>query len=129
MKKANKKILFVLTVLLICICSLTMLSAYAADDCDEHDDVEYIFENLPEHVINAILGKDDGFIGIAPYNLLCLVMNHTKQIGAVEQWQHYYYATDPKCKVTISYVEYCTRTGCDYFWVTDQIIYRTACHG
>ena len=128
MKKINKKILFILAVLLISMFSLAMIPAYAVDDCDEHDDVEYIFENLPDHVIKAILGEEDGFIGIAPYNLLCLISNHIKQEGSVNQYEHYYYSEDPKCKVTFSTVEYCTRSGCDYFWVTGQTIYRTGCH-
>jgi len=60
-------------------------------------------------------------------NVLC-VFGHSKATGGIKTIEHNYYSTAPRCKETISDIEYCTRSGCDYFVTLGQIIFRVSCH-
>ena len=131
MKKANKKILFVLTMAIISTMLLTSLQAYdAAGDKCICDDIEYTYKDMTEEkavqIVHSMLGKPED--PPAPrWNLLCL-FGHDIKTGTITLTEHNYYTTAPRCRVTISDVEYCNRSGCDYFAVIKQYIYREVCH-
>ena len=61
-------------------------------------------------------------------NLLCALVGHSKATGEITTIEHNYYSTAPKCRETISKIEYCTRSDCDYYVVTSQTINRLTCH-
>ena len=135
MKKLNKKILFVLLVVIMSVTQIIPLQAYDIDkienkcccgtDCAH---TEYTYENIPddiaERIIKSMSGEDEpGSRG----NFFCL-FGHDKQTGTIKLTEHNYYTTAPKCRETCSSVEYCVRSGCDYYVVTGQSFIRIGCH-
>lgn len=129
MRKTSKKILLTLIMVLITTVVLTTLHANAVSSTTL-DGIEYSSNDIPaaklDQIIKQMYGVSDD-IRVAPYNLLC-IFGHSKTTGAVITTEHNYYTANPKCKVTNTYVEYCTRSGCDYFVVTGESTSRTGCH-
>ena len=132
MKKANKKIIFILVMAMIGTFSLTMFQVAATDGGLERKCVcctvlEYDYDGMDaekaEQIVNLMLGKATPQRG----NILC-IFGHDKRTGTVRVTEHYYYATSPKCREVSSNVEYCARSGCDYYVVTGQSILRLYCH-
>jgi len=128
MKRVNKKILFILIMSLVCMTALTMMHTYAVDEDIEE---EITYENIPDDKAAIILKELYGIeldVPMLPINLLCVLTNHIKDYGSVTQYEHNYFADNPHCRVTTTYVEYCTRSGCDYFAINDRYTGRTSCH-
>lgn len=129
MKKTSKKILLALVMALITTVTLTTLQANAVSNTTLNG-IEYSSDNIPaeklDNIVKAMYGVSDD-ITVVPYNLLC-IFGHSKTTGAVKTTEHNYYTAAPKCKITYTDVEYCTRSGCDYFVVTGESTSRTSCH-
>ena len=130
MKRLNKKIAFVLAMVMIGTLSLTMFQVSATANVEEKcicPAVEYTYEGMDaskaEQIVNLMMGNAVPQRG----NIFC-IFGHDKKTGTITLTEHYYYSTDPKCKKTTSSVEYCTRDGCDYYVVTGQSINRVPCH-
>jgi len=130
MIKKNKKLIFVLAIILLITTSLTVF----AYDGHEHDDgcgceyTEYIYKDITEEkaqpIVNFLLGHEDP---PTRFNLLC-IFGHSIKNAAIILTEHNYYATQPKCKQSTTIVEYCTRDGCDYFKILDEYSCPIYCH-
>ena len=138
MKKATKKITFILAMAIICTALISALPAYGAIDdkktqCGEncaHDhSIEIEYKDIPaeksEMIVKSILGVPNENPGRG--NIFC-IFGHDKQTGTVTVTEHNYYPTTPKCRRTMSFIEYCVRSGCDYYVVTGQSVTREYCH-
>ena len=114
---------------MIGIISLAVFQVTAADLDEKHicPSVEYTYDGMDadkaERIVNLMLGKEVPQRG----NIFC-IFGHDKQTGTIKLTEHYYYSTSPKCKVTYSYIEYCVRSGCDYYVVTGQSTGVEFCH-
>ena len=126
--KKNKKVLFILAISIISATMLTVLQTTAVSD-SKIGRIEYSSEDIPkeklEQIVKAIYGVDGETE--PSRNLLC-IFGHNKATGTITTTEHYYYSTYPRCKETNTRVEYCTRSGCDYFTTTGQTINRVGCH-
>jgi hypothetical protein len=129
MKKTNKKILFVVFILIASAISLMILQVNALS-LIVTDDISYSYEGMSaekaEQIVRVISETPDKIL-IQPFNILCL-FGHSIQTGTILQTEHNYYSTAPRCKETTYFVEYCTRSDCDYFKITGESINRTGCH-
>jgi len=129
MKKKNKKGLFVLAIAIISMVAMITLQANAVSSA-KLDGIEYsskdISEEKLEQIAKAIYGVYDG-TPITSHNILC-IFGHSTQTGTIQTTEHNYYTTVPKCKETLTRIEYCTRNNCDYFVTNGQIVNRVPCH-
>ena len=130
MKNSSKKMAFILVMAIIVTISLMMFKVNAADGVEKKHicpEVEYTYEGMDadkaEQIISLMIGKTEPQRG----NIFC-IFGHDKKTGKVVLTEHYYYLNAPKCRETTSFVEYCARSGCDYYVVTAQTIVRVACH-
>ena len=125
--RTTKKMALTAAAVLIAIIMLTGMQASAAPGEGELDDIEYTSEDIPteklEQIIKAMYGIDD-----EPErgNIFC-IFGHSKATGIAKIIEHRYYPAAPKCRETNSYIEYCTRSGCDYFVVIAQSSGRIVC--
>ena len=126
--KKNKKILFILAIAIISATMLSTLQATAVSDA-KIDLMEYSSRDIPKEKLEQIIKAMYGVDGETEpsRNLLC-IFGHSKTTGKITITDHNYYSTAPKCRQTISYVEYCTRSGCDYFTTLSQSVSRITCH-
>jgi len=131
MKKVNKKVIFILVMAMVGTFSLTMLQVAATDGdlerrCVCCTVVEYDYDGMDaekaEQIVNLMLGK-----ATPQRNILC-IFGHDKRTGTVRITEHYYYATSPRCREVSSNVEYCARSGCDYYVVKGQSTNVVFCH-
>ena len=125
-EKMKKKALFVLMVTIISVISLMSLQATAVSvTCI--DEISYTYEGMAAEkaaqIVKAIYGIDDGG---QRGNILC-IFGHSKDYGAIRTIQHKAYASSPRCIETMTYVEFCTRNGCDYFVITAHGVNRIIC--
>ena len=129
MKKTNGKILLILSIAIISATMLTSLQANAVSNVDIFN-IEYSSKDIPtdklEKIVKTVYGIYDG-TGITSRSILC-IFGHSIKTGSIQTTEHNYYATAPRCKETNARVEYCTRSNCDYFTITDQAVSRTGCH-
>jgi len=132
MRKANKKVAFILAMAMVGTFSLTMFQVTATDDdldkrCACCTVVEYEYDGMDaekaEQIVNLMLGKAIPQRG----NILC-IFGHDKRTGGIRVTEHYYYTTSPRCREVFSNVEYCARSGCDYYVVTGQSTNVVFCH-
>jgi len=129
MKKTSKKFLLLLMIAIIGTVILMTLQATAVSS-DKLDIIEYSSEDISaeklEQIVKSMCGISDEK-SIEKGNVLC-IFGHSKATGVIKTTEHNYYSTAPRCKETISNVEYCTRSGCDYFVTTGQTTFRVGCH-
>lgn len=115
MKKSSKKISFVIIVLLVSAISLMALPVNALSAEKHGREISYSYEGMPaekaEQIVNAMFGISDGLT----IQRFASCSSHTIQTGTIKAVEHNYYSTAPRCKETISRVEYCTKSDCDYF--------------
>ena len=126
--KKNKKVLFILAIVIICATMLTALQAAAIEDF-KIGRIEYSSEDIPKEKLDQIFNAMYG-IGEETEpsrNLLC-IFGHSTTMGGITVTEHNYYSTAPRCKETTAKIEYCTRSGCDYFVTKEQYISRVGCH-
>lgn len=127
MKKATKKIWFVLIIAIIGSFSLMTLQANAVS-ATKFDDIEYSSTDIPkeklEQIIKLMYGIHDNTI--KPCGIFCL-FGHSIQTGTTATTEHKVFATNPRCRVTTSFIEYCTRSDCDYFVVLRQSVSIISC--
>ena len=130
MMKINKKVILILAIIILITTSLTVF-AYDGHEHDEKCECEYteitykdITEEKARPIVNFILGYEDYPMR---FNLLC-IFGHKIELAGIILTEHNYYPMQPKCKETVTTVEYCTRDGCDYFKITDEYSYRIICH-
>lgn len=135
MKKLNKKILFILLIVVIGTIASQPLQAYNNRVSHIHENkcdceyIEYEYKNIPEEKVEKITNfileiQDDS---PSKSNIFC-IFGHDIQTGIVNIYEHNIYPTTPKCKLSTSSVEYCARNGCDYFKVTKTYVSYVTCH-
>ncbi|GHV14078.1 hypothetical protein FACS1894219_09690 [Clostridia bacterium] len=124
-----KRTIFTLVTIAIFLSTFTIPAASIGYEMIIVDDHGYSFEGMSYDKALQIIDKLEGVESNTPttHGLLC-IFGHDKLTGGVYQTEHSYYTTAPRCKQTISFVEYCSRNNCDYFMVTNQIITRLTCH-
>jgi len=129
MKRKNKKRLLILFMVLIATIMITGLQANAVSERATLDNIEYSSENIPteklERIVKTMYGISED-TGENTRNILC-IFGHSKANGTTKIIEHRYYSTAPKCRETISAIEYCTRSGCDYFMVLHTAYNRIVC--
>jgi len=126
MKRKSKKILLLIILFTV---TLATLHANAFSGKITFDSIEYSSNDIPTEKLEQIVKSMYGISEDDPINrgnLLC-IFGHSKANGTAKTIEHRYYPTAPKCKETVSFVEYCTRSGCDYFVITGQSVNRIVC--
>ena len=130
MKKRSQKPLLIIIVILISMVTLMTLQTAAISSKTKLDNIEYYSKDIPkeklEQIVRSIYGTVDD-IPATPKNILC-IFGHSKAMGGMTTIEHNYYSTAPRCRETNSNVEYCTRSGCDYFTVLNTSYNRMSCH-
>ena len=119
MKKINKKFLLILAMTIISTVMLMTLQTAAVSGEIKLDNIEYYSKDISAEKLEQIIKSMYGIPAEKPIekgNILC-IFGHSKANGKVIATEHNYYSTAPRCRETISTVEYCTRNGCDYFAV------------
>jgi hypothetical protein len=128
MSKNKRKILFAVIIAIVSTFTMTAFQAYAVNETGISN-IQYSYEGIPEEkaeqIVKSIYGIPDDMI--QPFSLLCL-FGHSIQTGSITTTEHNYYSTAPRCRETVSYVDYCTRSGCDYFVIKSTYYGRTGCH-
>jgi len=131
MKKISKKVFFIVVLAIISTFTATALQAdINVIEKPTFGEVEYSYEGgisaeKAEQIVKAMLKIYDD--DVQPLNILC-IFGHSKEEGIIKTTEHNYYTTAPKCRVTYSEVEYCTRGNCSYYAVLDEFSIRTSCH-
>jgi hypothetical protein len=129
MKKTRKKFLLMLIMVFISAVTLMTLQATAVSGETTLDNIEYSSEDIPAEKLEQIVKSMYGISDEKPMekgNVLC-IFGHSKATGTTKTIEHRYYSTAPKCKETFSHIDYCTRSGCDYYVIVGQSINRIVC--
>ena len=130
MKKVNRKILFMLISAIISVTMLAAVPVNAVSTVAALDNITYTYEGISaekaEQAVKTIYGISNG-AAVQPFSILCW-FGHSTQTGMFTATEHNYYSTAPRCKQTISNVDVCTRSGCDYITVRSQTVSRVGCH-
>ena len=128
MKKNKKRILFVLIIMFISTFTMTAFQMYAVN-ATNIGDIDYTYEGMTEEkaesLIKSMFGISDNPL-ITPYSLFCL-FGHSIETGSITTTEHRYYSSFPRCRVTYSSVEYCSRSSCDYFIIKSQYYNVAGC--
>ena len=127
--KKTKKWLFTVIMVLIATVMLTGLQANAVSEETAFDNIEYSSKDIPAEKLEQIVKSMYRISGDTEgntRNILC-IFGHSKANGTTKIIEHRYYSTVPKCKETLSFIEYCTRSGCDYFAIITQTVNRIFC--
>ena len=123
MKKIRKKMLLALIMALIITLTLTALPATAISGISL-DDIDYYSDDIPAKklnlIVNAMYGISNDEITPRSSNPLCWIGLHSKQTGTVVTTEHRISATNPRCRQTRTFVEYCTRDSCSYYVITGE---------
>jgi len=128
MKKRNKKMWIVLIIALISAITLMALQASAVSS-KNFDDVEFsspdITEEKLEQIIKSMYGISDGNT-IQPFSIFC-IFGHSIQTGTIISTEHRVFSTNPRCRSTVSNVQYCTRNSCSHFVIIRQAVSIIGC--
>jgi hypothetical protein len=128
MNKSNKKMLLIFIIAIIT--AISMITAQATDFKRINiGDISYSYEGMAaekaEQFVKTIFAEPDA-LSIQRVNILCL-FGHSIHAGRIITVEHNIYPSIPRCLETIYSVEYCTRSGCDYFVTTGQTSRRIGC--
>ena len=124
----KKRILFVLAVTIVGAFLLMSATATAGSGVSL-DDVSFSYEGMSteraERIVSAMFGvSDDDYI--SERSILC-IFGHNLSFGTMITIHHRLYAAAPRCRETVSFIEYCTRNSCNYFRVTGESTTRRFC--
>jgi len=127
--RKTKKGVFMIIMVLITTVMLTGFQVNAVSRKNAFDNIEYSSKDIPAEKLEQIVENMYGISDDDPVdrgNLLC-IFGHNKANGTTKTIEHKYYSTIPKCKETLAFIEYCTRSGCDYFVVINQSVNKIFC--
>ena len=133
--KPKLRLLSVLTILALFISILSTSVAQVLPDkyLDGYTYVEFTFTGMTteqaQYIIAALHGNNyiRGGEMITPFFLTCTLFGHVIQTGSVTQTTHNFYPNNPRCRVIITDVEFCTRPNCSHFIVTRETVLRHFC--
>jgi cob(I)alamin adenosyltransferase len=128
MRTAKKKVLFVLMIGIISAVSLVGMSAMAGSGLTL-DDIDFTYEGMSteqaEQIVRSMFGIQGEYIMIQPF-IFCFG-NHNISTGSVTTMEHNAYSTNPRCRRSMQFVEYCTRAFCSHFETTRTSVSRIVC--
>ena len=119
-KLKNKKTIAVLLMIVFSTIMMPVLSATAVSD-----DVDYVYYNIPAEKVDQINEAIGG--EFEPTRGIFCIFGHNIDTGWRILIQHRYWAVAPRCRETITYFEYCTRSSCDYLKVTGESVNKLYC--
>ena len=126
MKKLNKRMLLGIIMILFSVFMMTALQANAVSKDSKFVEIEYFSEDIPKEKLEQICDIMLGITEPSTRWIFC-IFGHSIATGTTRTIEHMYYPTYPRCKETVSAIEYCTRDTCDYFKIKDQAINILGC--
>ena len=129
----KKKILFVLTIAIATVFLLMSAVATASSGVSLYDldEVSFSYEGMSteraEQVLRAMFGGSEDYNDyyISERGLICAIFGHNLNFGTMITVWHRQYPTAPRCRETVSFIEFCTR--CSHFRVTSEFTGRIFC--